>query len=413
MLRTLLIPLALLAYSSIAAPASASALTAAAVSTPHAVIHASSPAHRITIITDAFGRDPALQRDWGYAALVETGGRRILFDTGNNAAMFVANARRLHLDLRHLDAVVISHRHGDHTAGLAHVLQLNPDVPVYVPDDEAFGGPTPAVFFRRGEPTLPAAMRYFDGHVPDSIAHGSAWPKAQFHAVSDAAQIAPGVRLVRNLSPGPGFPETPEISLVMDTPDGAVVVVGCSHPGIERILASAVPAGQPIAMVAGGLHLVTSEPAEVERIAVALQERFHVGRVAPGHCSGEQAFAALQQRFGAGYVYAGVGSVIDLPASGAAGAGPPLLPNRAPARTTVRRVVEVIGRPDGASFPALRARGDRSASSNVRCAATGQAHSRITGFRHFRIPALLHSCTSAFPHSRVPAFRHSAIQARS
>jgi 7,8-dihydropterin-6-yl-methyl-4-(beta-D-ribofuranosyl)aminobenzene 5'-phosphate synthase len=274
---------------------------------------AAQSANRLTVIVDAFGEAPALKRDWGYAALVEYGGKRILFDTGNDGAGFAANAARLGVDLTRLDAVVISHRHGDHTSGLRHVLQANPGVTVYVPDDEAFGGPTPAAFFQSGVPALPPKMRYFDGAVPDRVPHGSAWPDANFVRVDRAAEIAPGFRLVRNISRTRQFAETPELSLVVDTPAGQAVVVGCSHPGIEEILASVAARDPKVAVVAGGLHLVTTGADDVERLAAALHERWKVARVAPGHCTGERAFSILQRVFGKQYGYAGLGAIVELP----------------------------------------------------------------------------------------------------
>ena len=189
--------------------------------------------HRITILVDAFGSQAKLHQDWGYAALVEYGGKRILFDTGNDSAGFEENVRGLGVDLTRLDGVVISHRHGDHTAGLRYVLSVNPSVRIYVPDDEAFGGATPAAFFKQPEPSLPTAMRYFNGAVPDVIPHGSAWPNATFIRVSDSLEIAKGFRLVRNISRTQLSTETPELSLVFDTPKGQVVMVGCSHPGLR------------------------------------------------------------------------------------------------------------------------------------------------------------------------------------
>ena len=97
----------------------------------------------VTILVDAFGTQPGFHQDWGYAALIEYGGKRILFDTGNDSNGFLENVQRAGVDLTRLDAVVISHRHGDHTAGLRHLLRVNPRVRIYVPNDEAFGGPTP------------------------------------------------------------------------------------------------------------------------------------------------------------------------------------------------------------------------------------------------------------------------------
>jgi 7,8-dihydropterin-6-yl-methyl-4-(beta-D-ribofuranosyl)aminobenzene 5'-phosphate synthase len=86
-----------------------------------------SPA-RVTIFYDAFGKDSSLQKDWGFSALVEIGGKRILFDTGNNAEVFAANAKAKGVDFATLDFVVQSHRHADHLAGLSEVLKVNPKV---------------------------------------------------------------------------------------------------------------------------------------------------------------------------------------------------------------------------------------------------------------------------------------------
>ncbi len=79
---------------------------------------------KVTILYDAFGDRAGLARDWGFAALVEYRGKRVLFDTGNNAETFAHSVRALHLDLHTLDFVVVSHRHGDQIAGLGTVVQL-------------------------------------------------------------------------------------------------------------------------------------------------------------------------------------------------------------------------------------------------------------------------------------------------
>ena len=268
--------------------------------------------HRLTVIVDAFGDQPALHKDWGYSALIEYGGRRILFDTGNDSAAFAANVRTLGIDLTRLDAVVISHRHGDHTAGLRHVLALNPGVAVYVPNDEAFGGPTPAAFFRQADSTLPRSQRYFDGAVPARIPHGSAWQSAKFVRVDSTREIAPGFRVIRNIARAAPFAETPEISLVIDTGNGQVIVVGCSHPRIEQIVASVARDNPRVGMVVGGLHWVATPPAEIERLAVALRDQWGVQAIAPGHCTGEVGFATLRRIFGEHYTFAGLGSVVDL-----------------------------------------------------------------------------------------------------
>ena len=72
---------------------------------------------QITVLYDAFGQSSAMHKDWGYAALVEYGGKRILFDTGNNPDILEHNAKAKGIDLSKLDFVVMSHRHGVTWAG--------------------------------------------------------------------------------------------------------------------------------------------------------------------------------------------------------------------------------------------------------------------------------------------------------
>ena len=79
---------------------------------------ATASTEQITVLYDAFGRITAMKKDWGFAALVEIGGRRILFDTGNNPDVFAQNVKAAGVDLGKLDFVVMSHRHGDHMGGL-------------------------------------------------------------------------------------------------------------------------------------------------------------------------------------------------------------------------------------------------------------------------------------------------------
>jgi len=119
---------------------------------------------RITILYDAFGKDASMRKDWGFSALVEIAGKRILFDTGDNSDIFAANVKAKNVDLTNLDFVVLSHRHGDHMAGLTHVLSVNPKVKIYAPKEGfgIFGSSLPSSFYRKAE-ALPPDMRYFDG----------------------------------------------------------------------------------------------------------------------------------------------------------------------------------------------------------------------------------------------------------
>lgn len=272
------------------------------------------PPSRVTILYDAFGDRASLTRDWGFAALLEYRGHRILFDTGNNAEVFAANIKALRVNLRTIDFVVISHRHGDHTAGINYLLRVNPRVKIYAPREGfgVFGAALPGTFYRR-DAGLPARMRYFAGHPPDELTFGSPWPKANVVWVDSLTEVLPGAFIVATVSQTPGTLELRELSLALQTPEGLVLLVGCSHPGIETILSASRPVADRVHLILGGLHLVTTPDPEIERTAAALHDQWHVSRIAPGHCTGEPAFAVFHRIFGEAYIYAGLGTVIELP----------------------------------------------------------------------------------------------------
>ena len=270
--------------------------------------------NRITILHDSFGRRGDLRKDWGFAALVEFGGRRILFDAGNDARTFAENTDSLGVDLRSLDFAVISHRHGDHTSGLDHLLRVNPTIAVYTPDETygVFGSSLPGAFYPR-RPALPLHMQYYDGHPPETIRHGTPWSGARFVWIKETTELVQDVWVVSVVSDVPGTREMRELSLALRTSNGLVLVAGCSHPGIERILAGARGVHDRVEIIFGGLHLVLTDEVEVRRVANALRKEWRVSQIAPGHCTGEPAFLVLSEVFGDKYVYAGLGESVGIP----------------------------------------------------------------------------------------------------
>jgi 7,8-dihydropterin-6-yl-methyl-4-(beta-D-ribofuranosyl)aminobenzene 5'-phosphate synthase len=268
---------------------------------------------RITILYDAFGAPSTLIRDWGFAAFVEYGGRRILFDTGNNAKTFAHNVEALGVDLTKLDAVVISHRHSDHTSGLAHLLAVNPSVQIYVPHEVAFFGGAVPPRFLAPQPSLPVELRYFGGKPPAPVVLGTPWGQANFELVEETTEILPGFFVVITPSEKPGTVEMNELSLAIRTPKGLSVIVGCSHPGVEKILAQAAKIEPRLHDVTGGFHLGPNTRDEIQRLAAVLDDSLKVERVAPGHCTSELGQAVFLERFGERFDRAGVGRVITLP----------------------------------------------------------------------------------------------------
>jgi 7,8-dihydropterin-6-yl-methyl-4-(beta-D-ribofuranosyl)aminobenzene 5'-phosphate synthase len=94
-----------------------------------------------------------------------------------------------------------------------------------------------------------------------------------------------------------------------------VIVVGCSHPDIDKIVEGVGAINPRIHLIFGGFHLVVASDSNIEKIVTALRDRFKIEYVAPGHCTGEPAFAALKKAFGDRYLYSGIGATLAPTAS--------------------------------------------------------------------------------------------------
>lgn len=143
---------------------------------------------------------------------------------------------------------------------------------------------------------------------------GTAWP-ANFELIEKTTEIAPRIHLIFQISDKPTTMELRELSLAINTPEGILLVVSCSHPGLDKIVGAAAMTNKHIHMVTGGFHYVVAKDVEIEQIVSALHDTFKVDSIAPSHCTGEHAFSAFKKAFGDRYLYAGLGISIELSAS--------------------------------------------------------------------------------------------------
>jgi hypothetical protein len=168
-----------------------------------------------------------MTRDWGYAALVEINGKRILFDTGDDPAIFANNVKAKRIDLTKLDFVVLSHRHGDHVSGVSHLLSVNPRVKIYAPKDGLggiFGSDVTSGFYRK-DAALPAEQRYYGGTAPEIIKLGTVFRGANIQLIDKTTEVVPGITLIALVSDVPGTKELKELSLAVNTADGIVLTL--------------------------------------------------------------------------------------------------------------------------------------------------------------------------------------------
>ena len=293
----------------------------------------------ITNLYDAFGKNTFLTKDFGFSCITKYQGKTILFDAGSNADIFKNNTTKLGIDLSKVDIVVISHGHFDHLNGLDYLLQINPKVKIYFPYDIFWGAPVP--FDATGqEPaikdSLPNYMQYFDGgNTKFSINQSGRFWNANIEFVKTSKEILPGLNLIATSSqymgyfscyPGKSFVEgqfdhhqdackntnLPELSLSMKTDNGQILIVGCSHTGVENIVkqTQAVTTGA-IELVYGGFHMIPFDRTQTVQLVNMLKTDLKVHRVAPAHCTGHLAFKILSDTYQRDYLYAGLGETIS------------------------------------------------------------------------------------------------------
>jgi 7,8-dihydropterin-6-yl-methyl-4-(beta-D-ribofuranosyl)aminobenzene 5'-phosphate synthase len=239
--------------------------------------------------------------DWtighGVSYLVRTDAATILMDVGNNpdeldVAPFAQNMQKLGIDWQEIDRIVISHPHPDHLGGLAAWRQNTiaiGELPgglgerlVFVPSAMAFEGAVHATI-----PTLPGP----DIATTGVISYAEVFPLSLFE------------------------PKGGEQALVVHVADvGLVLITGCGHPTMERLVERAETLyGQPVIGIVGGLHYENATTEEVQPHIEYLQPRgLRLVALSP-HDSSPQALEAFRAAFPQSYQELMVGTVIAFP----------------------------------------------------------------------------------------------------
>jgi len=207
---------------------------------------------KIKIVYDNTAYRNDMQADWGFSAYIEE--LEILFDTGANGEILLSNMEKMGIKPEEIEAIFISHGHWDHTGGLEALLKINEDVPVYVPQS----------------------------YKPDA---------KNVISIKDARKIQDNIFSTGELA---GI----EQSMVILEGDKEIILVGCSHPGIGRILEAAKKFGKPYALI-GGYHGFDE---------YSLLENLQI--VCPTHCT--QHKKEIKERYPDKYMEGGAGRIIEI-----------------------------------------------------------------------------------------------------
>lgn len=211
---------------------------------------------KVTIVYDNTVYKEGLRADWGFSCLVEAETTpKILFDTGTKGAILLANMEQLDIDPASIEEVFISHAHLDHTGGLSALLGGNDNIKLYVP----------------------RSVRVVRG-------------------VKEVIYVSAPLQIHENVF-STGEIDHMEQSMAVTTDKGVVLIVGCSHPRMDRILKAASQFGKVYAII-GGMHGFSD---------FELFQDFEL--ICPAHCT--QHTKAIKSLYPEKYIDGGVGQIIE------------------------------------------------------------------------------------------------------
>lgn len=226
-----------------------------------------------TLVEDTCPKRPFFG-EHGLSFLIEADKNKILFDTGFSGDVLIHNLSKLNIDLKQINAFVLSHNHNDHGGGLGHIADLIKDKPMY------------------------CASNLHQGEITDSQEISQKIPNIVF--ATEQKEIFPGIWISKEEDSINSNKPTKEINLVINLENkGLVVVVGCSHHGLENIIQNAKKlfnSEVPMYGLIGGFHLKDNSSEEIDQILINLK-KYDFKIIAPNHCTGFNALKIITEKF--------------------------------------------------------------------------------------------------------------------
>ncbi len=273
---------------------------------------------KLTNVVDKYVRtDKEFISSDGLCYLIEIENKKILFDTGDQGIILLNNMHLLDIDSKTIDMVVFSHGHWDHTFGIEALMQSRGNAPVL----KLIGHPN--VFTRRRvkKPILRllAYLKYRWYNLGFPVLPEEIKEKLEFIEIVEPYAITPNLTTIGEINEWHEKPSKidkltieidgkfvhddllDDLSLVLKTKDGMVLILGCGHAGVLNICerAKEIYPDRDIKMIIGGTHLVAlTEEKELEYVAKQLETKYNKPQLYFSHCTGLKATEYMKGYFG-------------------------------------------------------------------------------------------------------------------
>ena len=236
---------------------------------------------QIKILFDNIAMDNRFLTGWGVSFLVDD---KILFDTGEKGEWLIENMRSLEVDIKKIEAVVISHDHWDHTGGLWEILKERKGLKVY---------------------SCPGFSKEFKDKAKEA--------QAELIEAEKLTEISQNIFITGEIQGAYHGKYMPEQAIVLKTKNGLTVITGCAHPGILKIVekVKAKFPSEPIYFVLGGFHLMESDKRAIEIVAESFK-KMNIIKSGPTHCSGEAAEDIFKKYYEGNFVPIKAGQEIEV-----------------------------------------------------------------------------------------------------
>lgn len=246
---------------------------------------------------------------YGNAFILEQdGGEVLLFDTGDKGTKILKNMELIRKHPDDIDKIVLSHGHFDHTGGLPAIVSTRSDTTTPVPihahpdarnDRKGTGDPS-NVTAGAGFPDVDSE---FDERVTFIDTIGLNEICNNIHAISEimTRPEKDGCDRLLHFVNGNWIPDPmkDDLSLILETGDGIVLLCGCCHAGLlNTLLEMRKSFDQRVHAVVGGTHMMGFTETELDHVAEVLQQDYDSPSLYLNHCSGEKTVQYLASKLG-------------------------------------------------------------------------------------------------------------------